>query len=143
MKRVFLDTNFLMDLFGREADPDSGINQYEQTAVEVLSKGDQKNLQFFVSFLSVANFAYLLRKSEKTLLYSQLLTIRELFTILPNTENNIYNVLSETPNDLEDAIQYDTAIAGSCDCIITRNAKDFPFSKIPIYSPQEFLTAIP
>lgn len=41
--------------------------------------------------------------------------------------------------DFEDALQYETAIGGNCECIITRNKKDFYFSQIPVYTPEEFI----
>ena len=39
----------------------------------------------------------------------------------------------------EDAAQYRSAVAVSADCIITRNKKDFSFSKLPVLTPDEFL----
>lgn len=41
--------------------------------------------------------------------------------------------------DFEDAIQYETAVEGKCECIITRNKKDFYFSQIPVFTPEEFI----
>ena len=41
--------------------------------------------------------------------------------------------------DLEDNLQYQAALAAGCDCIITRNKKDFPLDGIlPLYTPLEF-----
>ena len=39
----------------------------------------------------------------------------------------------------EDGLQYQCALEESVDCIITRNKKDFFGSKIPVYTPDEFL----
>lgn len=42
--------------------------------------------------------------------------------------------------DFEDMLQYQSAIAGQCDCIVTINVDDFSeFSNIPIYSPDNLL----
>lgn len=80
MKRVFLDTNFLMDLLGRDPDHASGSNRLEETAIEVINQGDLKGIRFCASFLSVANFADIMSKEDKEQLYLQLKTICELFS---------------------------------------------------------------
>jgi len=41
--------------------------------------------------------------------------------------------------NFEDGLQYQCALEESVDCIITRNKKDFFGSKIPVYTPDEFL----
>lgn len=42
-------------------------------------------------------------------------------------------------DDFEDKLQYQTALNGGCDCIVTNNIKDFEsFSKIPLYSSSDF-----
>ena len=139
MKKVFVDTNFLMDLFGRKPNPETGRNQYEEDAIEVINQGKLRKIMFYASFLSVANFAYLLRKTEPQLLFKQIETICELFIVLPNEEKHLRNAIKLRPADYEDAVQYATAISAGCDCIITRNGRDFPFATIPVLSPQEFL----
>ena len=58
MKNVFLDTNFIMDLLVRGP-------KYSIDAKRVLDEGAIKDYQFYVSFLSIANFAYINRKVEK------------------------------------------------------------------------------
>lgn len=41
--------------------------------------------------------------------------------------------------DVEDALQYCSALSAQCDVIVTRNKKDFPTNeKLPILTPQEF-----
>ena len=44
--------------------------------------------------------------------------------------------------DLEDGLQYQCAVEENVDFIITRNKKDFLASKIPVYTPSEFLQII-
>ncbi len=44
--------------------------------------------------------------------------------------------------DFEDAMQYHSALRANADIIITRNKKDFSASKIPVFTPQEFLDAV-
>lgn len=48
---------------------------------------------------------------------------------------------SETA-DYEDAIMVQTALRVNCSCIVTRNPKDYSFSEIPVFSPEQFLTEL-
>ena len=135
MKKVFLDTNFIMYLFVRGP-------EYSIDAKRVLDEGTIKDYQFYVSFLSVANFAYINRKGEKERLRKNIELICELFIVIPNDKNNLIQAWDYKPKDYEDAIQYTSALFNKCDCIITRNESDYSFSKIPIWSPLEFLERI-
>ena len=135
MNKIYLDTNFLMDLLARD-------DENTLVATNVVEKGRRLNLKFYVSFLSVANFAYITRKQSKEVLYSNLDLICELFTIEANDKNQIINAKSLEGKDFEDAIQYETAMKAECDCILTRNEKDFYFAKIPVLSPSNFLKSL-
>lgn len=135
MNKIYLDTNFLMDLL---------VRQDENTiiATNVVEKGKRLNLKFYVSFLSVANFAYITRKQSKEVLYTNLGFICELFNIESNDKNQIIQAKDLDGKDFEDAIQYETAIKAGCKCILTRNEKDFYFAKIPVLSPIDFLNSL-
>ena len=50
--------------------------------------------------------------------------------------------LSSTFTDFEDALQYYCALEGDCQVIITRNAKDFKASTLPVMTPTEYLTSV-
>lgn len=131
MKRIFLDTNFILDYLVRE--------EYRLQAEEFMEVCARAGCKFFISYLSVANFAYIVRKLPKEDLYSLLLTITELFEVIPNDSEQLKKAIELKQNDFEDALQYQTAIASKCDCIITRNEKDFSFSKLPVLSARKFL----
>ena len=130
MKKIFLDTNFIIDYLVRD--------EYKNMCQEFLTEGAKRDFQFFISFLTVANFAYIVRKASKEVLYKYLLTIDELFVIVPNTPEQIREAIKLQSSDFEDALQYSTAISAKCDCIITRNEGDFGFSTIPVLSASDF-----
>lgn len=132
MKKIFLDTNFIMDLLARGP-------EYSSIAKRVLEKGLVKDYQFYVSFLSVANFAYITRKGGNEKLRENIHLICDLFEVLPNTKENLKNAWEYNPQDYDDALQYATAISIHSDCIISRDNEDFKFSEIPVLSPAEFL----
>lgn len=131
MKHIFLDTNFVIDYLVRD--------EYRQISRQFLSLAKIKGCQFYISFLSVANFAYIARRLDKEILYKYIATIEELFTILSNDSRQISAALSLNATDFEDALQYQTAVTNGCECIITRNGKDFKFSQIPVLSASDFM----
>lgn len=130
MKRIFLDTNFIIDYLIRD--------EYKSQATYFLEKGKLKGYRFFISFLSIANFAYVIRKLPKEKLYCHLEALSELFEVVPNDLRQIRDAIALFENDFEDALQYQAALFANCDCIITRNEKDFGFSKIPIMNAVDF-----
>ena len=132
MNRIFLDTNFIMDLLAREGD-------FQANAIKVLEIGASKKIKFYVSFLTLANFAYITRKDSKENLFDNLKTCCRLFTVIPNEKSQLINSINLNPNDLEDAIQFECAKSEKCECIITRDPEGFEFSSIPIISPVEFI----
>lgn len=131
MKRIFLDTNFVIDYLIRE--------DYTGPAETLLAKGKNRKYQFFISYLTVANFAYIMRKAPAETLHSLIRRICESFTIIQNNRQQILNALVLPTTDFEDGLQYQSAIEAECDCIITRNGKDFTFSDLPVMSAAEYI----
>lgn len=134
MKKVFLDTNFIIDYLIRP--------EYSLSASTVLREGRRKGYKFFVSFLTVANFAYINRKMPQENLCQLLNGIIEAFEIADNTSHHLKDATMINASDYEDAIQYVTALSKGCEAIITRNGKDFAYSSLPVYTPDEFLNAL-
>ncbi len=131
MKRIFLDTNFVIDYFVRE--------DYAESSESLLANGRKCKCQFFISYLTVANFAYIMRKAPAETLRSLIRRICESFTVIQNNRQQILNALEVPTSDFEDCLQYQAAIEAECDCIITRNGKDFSFSELPVMSATEFV----
>lgn len=133
MKKIFLDTNFIIDYFVRE--DFNGISE------QLLALG-QNNLKFYISYLTVANFAYIVRKMPKDVVVSMIQRICETFRIVKNTKEQIERNVMLNPVDFEGGLQYQAAMDAGCDCIITRNQKDFAFAEIPVMDAAEFLREI-
>ena len=129
MKKIFLDTNFVIDYLVRE--------DYSGPAEILLAKGKEYKYRFFISYLTVANFAYIIRKAPAETLRSLIRRICESFTVIPNNREQILNALEVPTLDFEDSLQYQAAVEAECDCIITRNGKDFSFSEISVMSAAE------
>ena len=132
MKKVFIDTNVLIDfIHEREGAKD---------AADILQLGEEKKIRTAASFLTLANTAYIIRKGRtQSELYSLLTDLSEMIEILSMDEQQFKDALNRPASDFEDVLQYECAKAHECDVIVTRNSRHFPFAQIPVLSPAEFL----
>ena len=97
---------------------------------------------FYISFLSVANYAYIARKRPQEELHEDIRLIIESFIVFAQNKEQIEKAISLRPKDFEDTLQFQCAKQAGCECIITRNKKDFSFSDIPVLTAEEFLAEI-
>lgn len=131
MKRLFLDTNILIDVLIRKAPASS---------IDLLKKIEDQAFEGWVSSLSVVNTDYIIRKefgAKKARSAIQLLM--QIIHISTVDERTIRRAFESDFRDFEDGVQYFSALDVSSDNIISRNVKDFGSSKIPVYTPEEFL----
>lgn len=135
MIKAFIDTNILLDiLLEREG--------YKDAAAILLCQKEQK-CSLYLSSLTMANIAYILRKKFKGVeLYNALNRLKAFFKIVDLTALNVESALELQANDFEDALQYFSATNVQADVIVTRNEKDFYFSNIKIVSPRLFIENI-
>lgn len=134
MKKLFLDTNFIVDFLLRD--------EFKPLCQDFLAAGIHNGIRFYISYLSIANFAYIARKLPKDQLYSHLSILSELFTVIGHNKKQLDKAIALKASDFEDALQYECAKENHCHCIITRNQKDFSFSDIPVHSAEDFLKMI-
>ncbi len=132
MRRIFLDTNIVLDLLMRE--------EYKSQIRELIRLCSAHEL--YISYLTVANAAYIMRKYSKEELNANLNLILELFEIVPNDKLQILNAIKTEGKDFEDILQYQSAKSVRCEVILTRNAKDFHFSDITIMDVPQFLSTL-
>lgn len=132
MKKIFIDTNIIIDILMQR-------NGYLNSA-SVLALSKKEDTLLFVSVLTMANIAYILRKSLRgDDFYSEIKKISSLVAVLDTTSKHFMSALELQAKDFEDALQYYCAISNECDIIVTRNKKDFTFSSIKVLTPEEFL----
>lgn len=65
-----------------------------------------------------------------------------LFEILDTAAADCINAVDSCISDYEDAIMAESAARSGMDCIVTRNVSNYSLSKVPVYTPQEFLAAL-
>ena len=132
MKRIFIDTNVIIDVLMQR-------DGYLSSA-RVLALAKNEDITLFVSVLTMANLAYILRKSLKgDSFYAEMRKLSCLVNVADTTNNHFLSALDLQAKDFEDALQYYCAISNECDIIVTRNKKDFAFSSISVLTPEELL----
>ena len=131
--KVFIDTNVLIDFMAMR-------QPYYQAAAALFSLAEMKELQIVYSSTSVANSFYILRKNYNSIQLAEAFeNQKEIVNICGVSSSEVYAALSARWEDGEDSIQYHSALAAQCDCILTRNIKDFSQAELPVMSPEEFL----
>jgi len=136
MKRIFLDTNIVLDILAHRM-------PYYTEAAKLFSLADKKKIKLSVSALCLADSNYILSKQlPVTEVRKVLRRFKVLVNVLPLDDKVSDLALNSEFNDFEDAIQYFTAIENGQDLIITRNLQDFKESKIPVMTAGEFIKAL-
>lgn len=94
----------------------------------------------YVSTLTIANLIYVMRKElspdQTAVIIRQLKLI---FHIADFTSQDLSRAANMEWNDFEDAVQSAIAERIHADRIITRNIRDFVFSKVPAMTPAQYL----
>ena len=137
MKKIFIDTNIVIDLLSRR-------EPFYEEAAELFSLADKKQVELSVSSLTIANTSYvLMRQMDSSEAKSVLRKLRLIFKTLALDDKIIGLALNDdTFHDFEYGLQYYTAIEFEQDIIITRNLKDFKKSKLPTMTAKQFIESI-
>ena len=133
MKRLFLDTNIMMD------------------AAEYRKHGDEANalldlsragiLKACAATMSFATMSYLLRHEGKERIHQIFEHLTDAVEVIAVGTQQFDDALAYGPVcDFEDMLQYQCAKAAGCDVIITNNKRDFlEFCNLPVMTAAEIL----
>lgn len=135
MKKLFLDTNVVIDLLAKR-------EGFYKAAVALFTLSYKKEIILYVSPMTYATAAYLLRKQGEAQVKQLLRNLRLLSEVTTANDMVVDDALASSFKDYEDALQYYSALKHNVDCIITRNIIDFKNAKIPVLSPDEFLASL-
>lgn len=134
MKKLFLDTNIILDLL-QERHP------FYSGAAGIFSLADKNEIELSASSLSFCNANYILLqtcKSDEVKL--MLRKIKIIIKVLSLDDKIVEIALNDRDfNDFEDGLQYFTALEEGVDLIISRNLKDFKKAKIPVMTADQYL----
>ncbi len=132
MKRVFVDTNIIVDLIADR-------RPFSKFAIRLFSNAENRKVKLFTSSHSIATTHYLLKKYvDEKQLREILENLLDYLTVVAISQDVIKKGLKSKHKDFEDALQIIAASTiDNLDCIVTRNIKDFKGSEIPVFSPDE------
>ena len=137
--RVFFDTNIMLDLIQERP----GFS----AAARILQKQENGEIKVCMSILSMADIAYVLRKTVPvTLIVPTLKQISSIVEIVPMDDKQLQEALLMDGPDFEDLMQLSCAVANNCSVILTHNPRDFRirkglldhFTMPDIMTPEEF-----
>lgn len=135
-KRVFLDTNVMLDLLGEKV-------EFYDAAAKIATLAEKEKIQIVVSALSFSTVFYILSIYEKAEQAKQ--KIRK-FKIIAETSDLTDKVIEKALVskfvDFEDALHYYCALNSDCDFLVTRYGKNFKESDIPVFTPNEYLNSL-
>ena len=134
MRKVFIDTNVLVDLL-LERDP------WADDAAIIFSMADRKEIELLCCSLSFSTAVYLMQrmKYSRKEIVTKLAIVKSLCTVTTVDGFVLDRVLQSDFPDLEDAMQHYSALAAGAEVIVTRNVKDYAAAALPVMTPGEFL----
>ncbi len=134
MKKLFIDTNIVIDLLAKR-------EPFYEDASQLFSLADKNKVKLFVSSLTFANTNYILSRlktaKEARAILRRFKVLVKIVSLDEKTTNLALN--DDLFSDFEDGLQYYSALLNNMDFIITRNLKDFKHSKITALSAGMFL----
>ena len=71
-----------------------------------------------------------------------LINLTQIFGLVDTNAEDCIKALHSSMSDYEDAVLAETASRTKIDCIVTRNTKDYSKSKVPVMTPERFLSKI-
>ena len=136
MKRVFLDTNILLDVTMRR-------EEFLPESARIWADCETGKALGFISAISLNNIHYIMRKRlPKAPALDCIRCILNVFAIVPLDTAILRMAVDFPQKDFEDAIQMFSALQAKADCIVTRDRSHFSTEYLPILGPGEYLGLI-
>ena len=136
MRRLFLDTNIVLDLLAKR-------HPFYESAAILFSLADKNKIRLFVSSLTFANTNYVLSKFISPKKSREILKrFKFLVNVQPIEDKIIELALNDDKmHDFEDGLQYYAALKCNAEGLITRDLSGFKNAKIPVMNAEAFLAS--
>jgi len=134
--RIVFDTNVILDVVLRR-------EPHLEEAAALLAYVHEGRIEGLLGATTVTTVFYFARRSHDAVHAHE--TVRDLLALFDTASVTglvLQNALELDFTDYEDAVLCEAARQGQADGIVTRNAKDFARSQLPIYRPPELLDLI-
>jgi len=131
--RVLFDTHIILDvLLNRK--------KFVELSSNLVDMVVNKNIEGYLCATTITTLDYLIAKAvnrkQANLEIKKLLTI---FNIADVNSTVLELSVNSAFTDFEDAVQYYSGECCKVDSLVTRNAKDYKNTNLPIYTPDELL----
>ncbi|MBO7597120.1 MAG: PIN domain-containing protein [Bacteroidales bacterium] len=132
MKKVFLDTNVMLDYLEQR--------RFSEDARTIFKMSLKGKFHLYASLMSFVNISYIQRNHSVDEIYTDLNRLRSMLHVAPIDEAQLDAALNIKIKDFEDNIQFQCAKSTGCDVIISNNTKDFAgLNGIDVMSSEDFL----
>lgn len=134
MKKLFLDTNIVLDLLAKR-DP------FYNEAALLFSLADKKKVQLSVSTLTFATVNYILSRQTSAIEAKMILRKLRLLVDVVSLDEKVVDLSLDDSDfsDFEDALQHYSALEYEVNILITRNLKDFQNARLPVMTAAQFI----
>ena len=131
--KIFLDANIIVSVLNKE------YPLFTYTS-RILSLTDHPKFTVFTSPVCLAIAFYFAEKKYDTASAKKRIEVLCNHINIAATDKNtvIQSLRNPAINDFEDGLEYYSAVATKCDCIITEDIGDFYFSKIQVLGSEAF-----
>jgi predicted nucleic acid-binding protein len=133
--KILVDTNILLDVAQVRA-------EFFADSEKVLRWCEANPGSGMVAWHSISNLNYVLRKNPQQA-REYIEDLVEFLEVVQTGTPQVKHALVLLMTDFEDALQVSAAVAGGVDVIVTRNARHFRGSPVPVQTPAEFLASLP
>ena len=136
MKKVFLDTNILIDYLARRG-------QFFEPAAQIVQLGSahMNSACLYLPCRLPRQVSYWrhITSCQKEAIVHKFAEFVTMCNVTPVDSFIVDEAIASRFFDFEDAMQYYSAVREGADAIITRNSSDFNDAEIEVYEPQQFL----
>ncbi len=131
--KLFLDTDVLLDVLTERA-------PHSVPASRVWSRVEARRAEGHISAVSFNNAHYVIRRAAgRRAAHEALKLLRDVFRVVPLDEEILRRAMDSDSPDIEDAIQFFSALRARADCLLTRNVRHFPAEPLSVLTPEQFL----
>jgi len=130
--KAYIDSDVILDvLLGRE--------EFLAVSSQTMNECEALELEGHTTVLALTNILYILNRYNSAIAKKAIQTLREILVVMPVTDIELGNALDSRFKDFEDGIQNFTAEHHGCEIIITRNKRDYSYSRLRVLTPDEYL----
>ena len=134
--RLLIDANVVLDVLQKR-------EPYWKDSSLVWKLCETEQAKGHVSALSFANLVDVMRKEfNAEQIHDVLKKLQLIFRFEDFSAADMEKAAEMKWDDFEDAVQSATAERIAADCIVTRNVRDFRYSKIIAFTPEELIARI-